>query len=107
MIKNADDMQKIGNANLDATISSFGVIRKGTQAIATEIADFSRRAFESGTKTVENLLNAKSLDKAVEVQGEYAKSAYEGYVNLATKLGQIYADLAKEISKLYESLLRK
>jgi hypothetical protein len=52
-------------------------------------------------------LSAKSLDKAVEVQSEYAKSAYEGYVTLATKLGQIYADLAKETFKPYESLSRK
>jgi hypothetical protein len=107
MIKNVDDMQKMGNANLDATIGSFAAITKGTQAIATEIADYSRRAFENGTKTIENLLSAKSLDKAVEVQSEYAKSAYEGYVTLATKLGQIYADLAKETFKPYESLSRK
>lgn len=107
MIKNVDDMQRMGNANFDATISSFGAITKGTQAIATEIADYSRRAFENGTKTMENLLSAKSLNKAVEVQSEYAKSAYEGYVTLATKLGQIYADLAKETFKPYESLSRK
>jgi hypothetical protein len=107
MIKNVDDMQKMGNANLDAMMSSFGAITKGTQAIATEIADYSRRAFETGTKTMENLLGAKSLDKALEVQSEYAKSAYEGYVTLATKLGQIYADLTKETFKPYESFSRK
>ena len=107
MIKNVDDMQKIGNANLDATMNAFGAIIKGTQAIATEIADYSRRAFENATKTMENLVSAKSLDKAVEVQSEYAKSAYEGCVTLATKLGQIYADLAKETFKPYESLSRK
>jgi hypothetical protein len=56
---------------------------------------------------MENLLSAKSLDKAVEVQSEYAKSAYEGYVTLATKLGQIYTDLAKEAFKPYDSLSRK
>src|SRR5262245_50562324 len=67
MIKNVDDIQKMGNANLDAMMSSFGAITKGTQTIATEIADYSRRAFENGTKTMENLFSAKSLDQAVEV----------------------------------------
>jgi hypothetical protein len=38
-------------------------------------------SFEHGTKTMENLLGVKSLDKAIEVQTEYAKTAYEGYVN--------------------------
>jgi hypothetical protein len=100
-------MQKTTNENADAMMGSFGAITKGTQAIATEIADYSRRSFETGTKTMENLLSAKSLDKAVEVQSEYAKSAYEGYVTLATKLSQIYTDLAKEAFKPYESLSRK
>jgi hypothetical protein len=107
MIKNVDDMQKIGNTNLDATMNAFGAIIKSTQAIAIEIADYSRRAFENATKTMENLVRAKSLDKAVEVQSEYAKSAYEGWVTLATKLGQIYADQANETFKPYESLSRK
>jgi hypothetical protein len=100
-------MQKTTKENADAMMGAFGAITKGTQAIATEIADYSRRSFENGTKTMENLLSAKSLDKAVEVQSEYAKSAYEGYVTLATKLGQIYSDLAKEAFKPYETLSRK
>jgi hypothetical protein len=53
---------------------------------ATKIADYTRRSFENGTKTMENLLGAKSLDKAFEVQTEYAKATYEGYVSHATKL---------------------
>jgi hypothetical protein len=41
MLKNFDDMQKMGNANTEATMHSFDVVTKGTQAIATEIADYS------------------------------------------------------------------
>jgi hypothetical protein len=33
---------------------------------------------------MENLLSARSLDKAIEVQTEYARAAYEGYVSQAT-----------------------
>jgi hypothetical protein len=65
MIKNFDDMQKMSNANVDATVQSFEGVTKATQAIATEIADYTKRSFESGTKTMENLLSAKSLDKVI------------------------------------------
>jgi hypothetical protein len=78
------------NANVDATMRSFEGATKATQAIATEIADYSKRSFDQGTKTIENLLGARSLDKAFEVQTEYAKAAYEGYVSHATKLGELY-----------------
>jgi hypothetical protein len=30
------------------------------------------------------------------MQSAYAKSAYEGFVAQATKIGELYADLAKE-----------
>lgn len=57
-------------------------------------------------KTMESLLGVKSLDKAVEVQSEYAKAAIEGYVAHATKLGELYTNLAKETFKPYGGLWR-
>jgi probable F420-dependent oxidoreductase len=70
-------------------------------------ADYSKRSFESGTKTMENLLGAKSLDKAFEVQSEYARAAYEDYVSCATRLGALYTDLAKEAFKPYQSFVAR
>ena len=102
-----DDVQKASNASFDATNQSFERVTKATQAIVSEIADYSKRSFENGTKTMESLLGVKSLDKAIEVQSEYAKTAYEGYVSHATKLGELYTNLAQEAFKPYEGLLRR
>ena len=107
MIKNFDDMQTMSNVSADATVRSFGVLTKGTRAIATEIAEYSKRSFEHGTKTMENLLSVKSLDKAIEVQSDYAKAAFEGYVAHANKLGELYTNLAKEAFKPYEGFAAK
>ena len=107
MVKTFDEMQKTSNANMDATMHSFEGVTKATQAIAIEIADYTKRSFESGTKTMENLIGAKSLDKAFGVQSEYARAAYEDYVSHASKLGQLYTDLAKEAFKPYQSFAAK
>ena len=80
MVKNIEDMQKFGKDNMDATMKSFGAMSKGVQAIAVEMADYSKKAFEEGTAATEKLIGAKSLDKAIEVQSDYVKSAYEGFV---------------------------
>ena len=107
MVKNFEDLQQVSKDNVDLTLKAMGVLSKGTQAIAVEVADYSKKAFEDGTAALEKLFGVKSLDKAIEVQTEYAKTAYEGFVAKATKIGELYADLAKETYKPFETLIAK
>jgi phasin family protein len=107
MLKNFDEMQKFGKDNMDATMKAIGAASKGFQAIAAEVTNYSKKSFEDGTAAMERLMGAKSLEKAVEVQSEYVKTAYEGFVAEATKLGELYADLAKESYKPFEGYLAK
>ena len=92
MIKNFDEIQKLSKDNVDAAMKSFGAASKGAQAIAVEVADYSKKAFEEGTAAFEKLLGAKSVEKVIELQQAYLKDAYEGFVAQATKIGELYAD---------------
>jgi len=103
MIKNLEDVQKLSKDNMDATMKSLGALSKASQAIATEVADYSKKSFEDSTKVMEKMFGAKSLDKAIEIQTDFAKTAYEGFVAQATKIGELYADLAKESYKPFET----
>ncbi len=107
MIKTFEDLQVAGKENVDNALKSFGALSKGTQAIAVELVDYSKKAFEDSTAAMEKLFGVKSLDKAIEVQSEFAKTAYEGFVAKATKIGEMYADLAKESYKPFEALMPK
>ena len=107
MVKNFEDLQQVSKDNVDVTLKAMGALSKGTQAIAVEVADYSKKAFEDGTAALEKLFGVKSFDKAIEVQTEYAKTAYEGFVAKASKIGELYADLAKETYKPFESLFAK
>ena len=107
MVKNFEDLQQVSKENVDVTLKAMGALSKGTQAIAVEVADYSKKAFEDGTAALEKLFGVKSFDKAIEVQTEYAKTAYEGFVAKASKIGELYADLAKETYKPFESLFAK
>jgi phasin family protein len=106
-MKNLDDMQKFGKDNMDATLKSFGGVSKSVQAIAVEVAEYSKKSFEESTAAVQKLFGAKSIEKAMELHSDYVKSACEGFVAEATKLGELYADLAKESYKPFESYLAK
>ena len=107
MVKNFEDLQQVSKDNVDIALKSFGVLSKGSQAIATEVADYSKKAFEDGTAAVEKLFGVKSFEKAIELQSDYAKTAYEAFVAEATKLGALYSDLAKEAYKPFEAALAK
>ena len=107
MLKNFDEVQKFGKENMDMAMKSFGAVSKGMQAIAVEVADYSKRSFEDSTAAMEKLLGAKTLEKAIEVQSDYFKTAYEGFVSEATKIRDLYSDLAKETYKPLEGFLAK
>jgi len=107
MLKNFDELQKLSKDNMDAAMKSFGALSKGVQAIAVEVADYSKKSFEEGSAAAEKMFGAKTLDKAIEIQSDYAKQAYEGFVAGATKIGELCADLTKESYKPFESYLGK
>lgn len=102
-----EDVQKLGKDGVDTMVKSMTVVSKGYQAIAAEVVDYSKKSFEDGSAAVEKLVAVKSLDKAFEVQTEFAKSSYEAAVARATKIGELYADLAKELYKPYEGMFAK
>jgi len=104
---NTEQMKKFSKDGMDMMMASFGVWTKNTQAIASELADYSKKYFEDSAAAMEKLMGAKSVEKAMEVQSEYIKSAYEDFVAQSTKIGELYAGLAKEAYKPLEGVLGK
>ncbi|MEO1198842.1 MAG: phasin family protein [Pseudomonadota bacterium] len=102
-----EDMQKLGKENMDLAMQSFGTMSKNMQAIAVEVADYQKKSFEEGSAALEKMMSAKSIDKAMEVQTEYLKTAYEGMVGQMTKMGEIFTDMSKEAYKPLEGMVAK
>lgn len=93
--------------SMDAAMKSLGAVSQSVQAIAAETADFSKKSFEHGAETLEKLLGAKSLDKAVELQSDYLKTSYESFVAQSQRLSELYTDLAKQVFKPLEGFAGK
>ena len=103
MFAQYEDFQKFGKQRLDVVVKNFGTLSKGFEAIAVEIADFSKKQFEANSAAFEKLAGVKTLDKAVEVQADFAKQAFEGFVAHSTKVGQLISNLAKDAAKPVET----
>jgi hypothetical protein len=107
MIKNFDEIQKMNKDGVDATMKSFGVFSKGLQALTTEVSEYSKKSFEEMTAATEKLFGAKSVETAIEIQTDYVKSAYEGFMTEASKMGDLVTELATQAYKPYESVIGK
>lgn len=105
-MKQFEDFQKFGQSNVDAAMKVFGEWNKGWQAIAAEMTDYTKRSFEDGTATFEKLVSAKSVEQAFEIQSNYAKRAYDEYMHQLTKIGGMYAELAKEAYRPVERAMQ-
>jgi len=102
-----DEFQKFGSEGVDVVLKQFGAVSKSVQAIASEVADYSKEAFETTAAATDKLLGSKSLEKAIEVQSDFVKTSYEGFVARSGKFSELYADLAKETYKPLEGYFAK
>ncbi|MGZ3297012.1 MAG: phasin family protein, partial [Xanthobacteraceae bacterium] len=77
------------------------------QTIANAYGDYTRRSLEETRSFVEKLKGAKSIDKAVEVQTEFAHHAFEIFVAESRKIYGLHKELARQTLKPLESMMNK
>jgi hypothetical protein len=107
MANEFEDVQNYGKEQYGAVNGATANFAKALQTIATETADYSKKAMENNSAFMEKLLGAKSYDTAIQIQSEYWKTSYAGFVAQATKIGELYSSLAKEAFKPIETAVTK
>ena len=107
MIQSVEDMQKYGQAQMENASASAGVFTNGLQSLAAETVSYSKQSMEASSRYMEKVVNVKSLDGAMELQTEYARQAYEAFVNQATRVGGVLSTMATEAFKPMEDSFAK
>jgi hypothetical protein len=108
---NFQEFQDFSKQQLEAIAAASSTWAKGLQELATESTDYSKQAFAVGSATFEKILGARSVEAAIQIQSDYAKQAYEGFVAQASKFSELYAKVAsdalKPVTSAYVSLQAK
>ena len=107
MANNFEDIQKVSKDQLEHISGIAASVARGFQAIATEATDYSKRSLESTSSHLEKLFGVRSLDTAIQLQTEFAKTSLESFVAQASKIGEIYRDMAKEAFRPVEAAINK
>jgi len=105
MPKDFEQMPMVGANIFEAVTAATASSTKGLQAIATEMTDYSKNSFEKSRAHFEKLIGVKNISEAIQLQSDFAKSAYEDFFAEATKLARyIRASLRKLSSQLKHNL---
>jgi hypothetical protein len=107
MVNSFEDANKLGKELMDTSLKSAAAVSKGAQAIAAEVAEYSKTTAETGSAALEKLFASKSLDKVIEVQADFARSSYESLVAEATKMSGLFADMTRDVFKPFESVIAR
>lgn len=77
------------------------------RTIANAHSAYTWKSLEETRSFVEKLTGVRSLDKAIEVQTQFARQAYETFVADSQKIFELYGELAKHTLKPLEGLVAK
>src|SRR3569833_4422466 len=102
-----EDFQGYGKEHFETLVASATSVQHGLQAIASAYGDYTKKSFEDTKSLVEKLSGVKPLDKALEAQTDFARSAYETFVAESQKIAGLYNDLAKQAFKPVETIVSK
>ena len=101
------EFQKAAEGGFEAASRSISEVNKGFQALAAEMTDYSKKAFDDAIRTWEQLIGVRSLEQAIEIQTQYAKRVYENHMAELSKLGEMCVGMVRAASKPVEESSRK
>ncbi|HXL28867.1 MAG TPA: phasin family protein [Bradyrhizobium sp.] len=96
-----------GSKQADPAVAPENAVPVDFQTLATAYGNYTKKSFEQTQAFVEKLSGVRSLDKAVEIQTEFAKQAYETFVTESQKIRELYRGLAKRNLRPFEGLVAK
>jgi hypothetical protein len=110
----ADEASRMGQQyrervqnGFEAASRSFTEANKGFQALAAEMMNYSKSAFDDAIRTWEQLIGVRSLEQAMQIQSDYAKRVYENHMAELSKLGEMTMGMVRDTSKPVEDATRR
>ena len=103
----SDQFQRAAEDSWEGAGRSISEVNRGFQALAAEMAEYSKNTFDDAIHTWEQLIGVKSLEQAIEIQSQYAKRVYENHMAEMNKLGEMYAVLTRNAYKQVEQAAAK
>ena len=88
-----------GKDNAEAVLKSATLAGKGVEAITGEVFAYSRQSVEESVAATKAMLGSKSVQELLELQSDFAKSAFETYLAEMNKVRELALTFAKDAAE--------
>jgi phasin family protein len=95
-VKNYDQFLGYGKDSVEAYMKAASAAGKGAETLHNEIYTYSKQSIEDSIAAAKALLGSKSAHEAFELQTDFAKTAFDAYVNELTKISELMVSTTKE-----------
>lgn len=96
-MKSVDEMAGMARGNVEAMLASSRAATSGIEAIAREVADFSRKTFEETTAAARAMTTVKTPNELMQLQNDFAKTQFDAAVAEMSKLSETMVKLMGEV----------
>jgi phasin family protein len=96
--KGFEGMASFGQDNVEAVVKSSEIAAKAFEGIGSEVSAYSKKSFEDGVAAAQDFASAKTMTELFEKQAAFAQNAFEGWLHQTTKMNEIMAAAAKDIT---------
>jgi phasin family protein len=94
--KAAEEFAEMYRANVDAFVEASRIAATGAQSIGQRVAAKSRDSIEQTADTVRSFAEAKNPTELLQLQGDFARSAFDRFVEDSSALTESFVKLAGE-----------
>jgi len=95
-MKSFDDIASFNKSTVDALVQSANVASKGLEALSAEVMSYSKQSIEDYMAATKAAMGSRSVQEFMEINTDYAKTAFDTYVGRFTKLGDMASATAKD-----------
>lgn len=95
-VKGYDQFLGFGKETVEAYTKAANVAAKGAETLNSEIFAYSKQSMEDTIAATKALMSTKSVHEAIELQTDFVKTQFDGYVAQMTKLSEMYVAVAKD-----------
>lgn len=103
-LNSVNAITEMSRGNVDALLASSRAATGGLQAIAAEVAEFSKRSFDRTTSAAQDLGRARTAPDVMKLQTAFAKNEFASAIAEYSKLSQT---MFATMSAMFEPLQKR